>query len=78
MFQTEELKDAELARLAPKISSMTMRNIAVQGFGFTGDEVETMIDQYHENKEAFVFEVLRKWRNKTFSQSREVGTLIVV
>ena len=46
----EPLEDAELACLAGKISSMMMRNMAVQRLGFTEDQVETLIDQCGEIK----------------------------
>ena len=54
---------------------MTIRHIAVQRFGFTGDEVETLIDECRDNKETFVFKVLRKWSYKNYSQNREVRTI---
>ena len=71
-FQAEPLTDAELARLAPNISSMTMRNIAVQRLGFTEDQVETLVDECRENKEGFVGKVLIRWRNRNISSGREV------
>ena len=68
----EPLTDAELARLAPKISSVTMQNIAVQRLGFTEDQVETSNDGCRKNKEGFVSKVLIKWRNRNATNSRKV------
>ena len=68
----EPLTDTELARLAPKISSVTMQNIAIQRLGFTKDQVETLNDGCWENKEGFVSKVLIKWRNKNATNSRKV------
>ena len=68
----EPLTDPELARLAPKISSVTMRNIAVKKLEFTEAQVETLNDECREYKEGFVSKVLIKWRNKNPTNSRTV------
>ena len=73
----EPLTDAELARLAPKISSMTMRNIAVQQLEFSEEEVETLIDECRDDKQSFVRKVLTRWRNRNFAESTEAKFLIV-
>ena len=71
-FQMKSLTDAELAQLAPKISSVTMRNIALQRLGFTEPEVETLSDECRENKQSFVCKILIMWRNKNHTDSRRV------
>ena len=49
-IQNMPLEDAELAQLASKISSLTMRNMAVQRMGFTDAEVETLSDECREKQ----------------------------
>ena len=68
----EPLTDAELARLAPKISSVTMLNIAVQRLGFTDAQVKTIIHQCWQDMERFVREILVRWRNRNATNSRKV------
>ena len=75
--QIEVLGDTELARLAPKISSMTMRNFAVQRLGLTEQEVETISDECRENKESFKRRILVKWRNRNAQGSRKVNRLLL-
>ena len=74
----EPLTDAELARLAPKISSMTMRNIAVDRLEFSEEEVETLIDECRDDKQSFVRKVLTRWRNRNFAESRQVNFSLFV
>ena len=75
LIQMKPLTDADLALLAPKISSVTMRNIAVQRLGISDAEVETLSDECRKNKESFVYQVLIRWRNGNISFAREVGML---
>ena len=71
-LQLEPLTDAELARIASKISSMTMRNLAVQRLGLSQDQVDTMVDECRENKQSLNRQILVKWRNMNAKDSRQV------
>ena len=77
-LQMEPLTDAELARLAPKISSMTIRSIAVQRLEFTEDQIQTMIHQCWPDMESFTRGILVKWRNRDATNSRMVFHHVVL
>ena len=68
----EVLTDGELARLAPKISSVNMQSIAVQQLGFTDAQVKTIIHQCWQDMESFVREILVRWRNRNATNSCKV------
>ena len=68
----EPLTDTDLAQLAPKISSMKMRNIAVESLGFTEDQVETSIHECGQDMKSFVRQILINWRNRNPTNSRKV------
>ena len=66
------LTDAELARLAPKISPRLMQSIAIKRLGFTEAKVESLEYECREDTEKFTRQILRQWRNKNGSGSRQV------
>ena len=68
----EPLTDADLARLAPKISFRSMQSIAIQRLGFTQAEVESLVDGCREDTEKFRRQILTQWRNKNATGSRRV------
>ena len=66
------LRDAELARLAPKISFTSMRSIAIKRLGFTQPEVESLEYECREDTEKFRREILIKWKNRNSEGARQV------
>ena len=71
-LQVEQLKDDELARLAPMISYQSMQSIALQRLGFTDAEISSLVAECRENTEKFNRQILLKWRNKNHEGSRQV------
>lgn len=59
-----QVTEEQRFRLARAISRPNMESIAVGYLGFDEDTVETLVDKYRGNPEAFNREVIRRWINK--------------
>ena len=64
--------DQQLGILAEKISSKSMKRIAIVHMGFQSEEVDNLTEATRDNKWDLMFNLLRTWRNKHATNAKEV------
>ena len=59
------LNNANLSRIARRISPQNMSTIAIEQLGFSYDQLQIMDDECREDKNKYNRTILIKWRNKS-------------